>query len=235
MPDPIVILSAMGIAFAVSDLVVGGFGWPRRTSGRAWVDASWVLGVASGFFLGCWVLGNRPHWPPRDDHDRLFIVVLPAIVLVELLAASKRVPRWLVNALRAAVIIGTAPVLLFGTSYLSDQNGRRSGVVEGPGVFDSGGPGSRRGRRLVPAGTAQCQGPECNTCRLPGWNERGRRDRRHALWLRLRRPERSDTRRGRSRGRKHYGGWRLVVRGEQSPGVVDHHALCASHSRPVLW
>jgi hypothetical protein len=82
-----------------------------------------VLGVAAGFFLGCWALGNRPHWPPRDDLDRLFILVLPAIVLVELLAAFKRVPRWLANALRAVVIIGTAPVLLFGTSYLSDQNG----------------------------------------------------------------------------------------------------------------
>jgi hypothetical protein len=123
MPDPIVIVSAMGIAFAISDIVVGGFGWPRRTRGPAWVDASWVLGIAAGFFLGCWVLGNRPHWPPRDDLDRLFILVLPAVVLVELLAAGKRVPRWLVNALRAAGIMATAPVLLFGTSYLSDQNG----------------------------------------------------------------------------------------------------------------
>jgi hypothetical protein len=123
MPDPIVILSAMAIAFAVSDVVVGGFGWPRRTRSAAWVNTSWVLGVAAGFFLGCWMLGNRPHWPPRDDLDRLFILVLPAVVLVELLAALERVPRWLVNALRAVVIIGTAPVLLFGTSYLSDQNG----------------------------------------------------------------------------------------------------------------
>ena len=119
MPDPFVILTAMGVAFAVSAAFVAGFGWPRSTTGPAWVDIGWVLGLAAGFFLGCWVLGNRPHWPLRDDLDRLFIVVLPAVVLVELLAALKGVPRWLVMTLRAAVIIGTAPVLLFGTSYLS--------------------------------------------------------------------------------------------------------------------
>jgi hypothetical protein len=119
MPDPFVILTAMGVAFAVSAVFVAGFGWPRGTRAPERANTGWVPGVGVGFFLGCWVLGNRPHWPPRDDLDRLFIVVLPAVILVEVLAALKGLPRWLAIALRSAVIIGTAPVLLFGTSYLS--------------------------------------------------------------------------------------------------------------------
>jgi hypothetical protein len=123
MPDPIVILTAMGVAFAVSALLVGAFGWPRTKAGFSWVDAGWVLGVAAGFFLGCWLLGNRPHWPLREDQDRLFVLVLPAIVLVELLAIFPRVPRWLVWPLRVAVVAGTAPVLLYGSTYLSAEQG----------------------------------------------------------------------------------------------------------------
>jgi hypothetical protein len=123
MPDPIVILTAMGVAFAVSAVLVGAFGWPRPNASLRVVDAGWILGVAAGFFLGCWLLGNRPHWPLREDQDRLFVLVLPAIVLVELLAISPRVPRWLVWPLRAAVVAGTAPVLLHGSTYLSAENG----------------------------------------------------------------------------------------------------------------
>jgi hypothetical protein len=123
MPDPIVILTGMGVAFAVSAVLVAAFGWPRPKSGFSWVDAGWILGVAAGFFLGCWLLGNRPHWPLSEDQDRLFVLVLPAIVLVELLALSPRVPRWLVWPARAAVVVGTAPVLLHGSTYLSTEHG----------------------------------------------------------------------------------------------------------------
>jgi hypothetical protein len=123
MPDPINILTAMGVAFAVSAILLGAIGWLSGTRGPAWVNAGWVVGLGAGFLLGCWVLGNRPHWPLREDQDRFFVLVFPAVMLVELLAVSQKTPRWIVIPLRAAVVIGTAPVLLLGTSYLSDQGG----------------------------------------------------------------------------------------------------------------
>jgi hypothetical protein len=123
MPDPIVILTAMGVAFVVSALLVGAFGWPHAKASLRGVDAGWALGVAAGFLLGCWLLGNHPHWPLREDQDRLFVLVLPAILLVEVLAVSPRVPRWLIWALRAGVVAGTAPVLLHGSTYLGTENG----------------------------------------------------------------------------------------------------------------
>ena len=73
--------------------------------------------------LGCSMLGKFPHWPPVEDHDRLLLLVLPAVVVVELVAAFRSVPRWLIWPVRAIVAFAVAPVLLYGTSYLSDQAG----------------------------------------------------------------------------------------------------------------
>jgi hypothetical protein len=123
MPDPVVMLTAMGIAFVASCIVLWICGRPWRAASKSWVDAGWVLAVGTGFLLGCWVLGNRPHWPFREDQDRLLGLVFPAIVLVELLAAWPRMPRWLVGSLRLAVVVGTAPVLLYETTYLTDLGG----------------------------------------------------------------------------------------------------------------
>src|ERR1017187_7823936 len=123
MPGPITIVAAMAVAAASAAVLLWLCGQPWRSTDLYHVDVGWALGLGAGLFLGPWVLGNRPHWPPREDQDRLLGLVLPAVVIVELLAAFPRVPRWLTWPLRAAVALGVAPVLLYGTSYLSDQNG----------------------------------------------------------------------------------------------------------------
>jgi hypothetical protein len=123
MPDPITIVMAMAVAAASAAVLLLVCGWPWRSEHFSHVDAGWVLGLGVGFFVGAWVLGNRPHWPLREDQDRLLGLVLPAVVIVELLAAFPRVPRWLTWPLRAAVVLGVAPVLVYGSTYLSDQNG----------------------------------------------------------------------------------------------------------------
>jgi hypothetical protein len=113
----------MAVAVAASAVVFFVCGRPWRSARTPWFDAGWVLGVGTGFFLGCWILGIRPHWPPREDQDRLLALVLPAIVVVELLAAFPRVPRWIIWPLRSALAASAAGVLLHGTSYLSDVGG----------------------------------------------------------------------------------------------------------------
>ena len=123
MPDPVLIVTAMGVAAAAAAVLLLICGWPWRAARPFWVDAGWVLGVGGGFFIGCWVLGIRPHWPPREDLDRLMALVLPAVMVVELLAAFPRVPRWLIWPLRAAVVASGAAVLLHGSSYLTDVAG----------------------------------------------------------------------------------------------------------------
>jgi hypothetical protein len=123
MPDPVVLAKATGVAATVVAMVLLFCGWPRRSARTSWIDAGWVLGVGGGFFLGCWTLEIRPHWPPREDQDRLLGLVVPAVLVIELLAVIRRVPRWLVLPLRSAVAASSAGILLYGSSYLADVGG----------------------------------------------------------------------------------------------------------------
>jgi hypothetical protein len=124
MPEPVLILTAMGIAVAASALIFVICGWRwRRAAGPPWLNAGWVLGVGFGLLLGCWALRIRPHWPPSEVIDRLLGLVLPAVLVVELLAVFPKVPRWLVWTLRLALVAGSARVLLQGTSYITDLAG----------------------------------------------------------------------------------------------------------------
>ncbi len=123
MPDPVVILKAMSMAAALAAVILGIFGWRGRTGQPAWLNAGWALSVAAGFYLGCWVLGIWPHWPPREDLDRLLVVVTPVAVAVELFSAFPKIPRWLVWALRLVVIAGGARILLHGSGYITDLTG----------------------------------------------------------------------------------------------------------------
>jgi hypothetical protein len=85
--------------------------------------AGWLVGVVAGFLTGCWVLGLRPHWPPREDQDRFLVLLLPAVLVVELLATVPKVPAWLIWLLRLAVAVTAARVLLHDTIYLTDLAG----------------------------------------------------------------------------------------------------------------
>ncbi len=125
MPDPFLILAAIGAAAAVSALALVLLGWRGRKAkaDTAWFDIGWVVGPSAGFLLGCCVLGGLPHLRPVEDRDRLLLLVLPAVVAVELVGAFRRVPRWLVWFLRTALAAGVAPVLLHGSSYITDQAG----------------------------------------------------------------------------------------------------------------
>ncbi len=123
MPDPIVILEALGAAaVAAAALVVLG-AWLGRTSHPAWASAGGVLGVGLGFLAGCWVLGVRPHWPPQEDQDRLLLILWPAILGVELAAAILGTYQRLFWLPRLAVAGAAAWVLLYQSSYLTDLAG----------------------------------------------------------------------------------------------------------------
>ena len=127
MPDPILMLKALGAAAITAGLlgtlalVLGG--WPRRSPSASGAAVGGVLGVGLGFLVGCGVLGQWPRWPANEDRDRLLTLVWPAVIAVEVLAAFPRVPRWLVWLGRLVVAGGTARVLLDRTTYLADLLG----------------------------------------------------------------------------------------------------------------
>ena len=122
---PLTNLVATGSAAVAASLIV--LIAARKAPERSFrLSAAWTLAVAIGFALGSYLIGVRPEWPPRDDQDRLLLVVVPAALVVELLAAAPRVPGWLAWLLRCVVAFAALPALLYGTVYLKDIGGAGS-------------------------------------------------------------------------------------------------------------
>ena len=76
-------LTAAAIIAAAASLLFG----VGRTKRPALAYAGTVLSVGLGFLAGCAWLGVRPHWPPREDQDRLVLILFPAVMGVEIVAA----------------------------------------------------------------------------------------------------------------------------------------------------
>jgi hypothetical protein len=135
------------VAALVSALLMLVFGWPWRATRPIRARVGGVVSVALGFAVGCWWLDIRPNWPPQEDQDRLLFILLPAVIAIEILAAliearfshlqseipsSKSEDRassigfrvsglaWLLRFLVAAA---ATPILLYGTTYVSDDAG----------------------------------------------------------------------------------------------------------------
>ncbi|MGO9599123.1 MAG: hypothetical protein ACLP7Q_14135 [Isosphaeraceae bacterium] len=117
MPDPILFAKAFAAAGALSlalTLLVG-------ASPRAGIAAGGaVLAVVGAVYAGLWILGLLPHVPPREDLDRLLLVVLPGAAIAEAIAAASDRLGWVARVVVAAL---AAPVLLQGTVYVTDLSG----------------------------------------------------------------------------------------------------------------
>jgi hypothetical protein len=123
MPDPVLILEAMAVAAVTAAGLFLICAWLWQKPHPALARGGAVLGVGLGFFAGCWLLGTRPDWPPRQDQDRLLLILLPAVMGVELVAAFVGPWRWLAWLLRFTVVASAGRVLLHNTIYLSDLAG----------------------------------------------------------------------------------------------------------------
>jgi hypothetical protein len=117
MPDPILIGKAFAAAVVLSLAVTLLFGRSSRTAVAA---AGAVLAVVSAVYAGLWLLGLLPHFPPREDLDRLLLIVLPAAAVAELIAAASGRAGWVARVVVAAL---AAPVLLHGSVYVTDLSG----------------------------------------------------------------------------------------------------------------
>jgi hypothetical protein len=80
-----------------------------------------VLGVATGFYVGCMILGVKAHWPP-EDQERWLLILFPAALGVEILGVFA-VRRWPVWVFRLVIAASAARVLLHNTVYLEDLAG----------------------------------------------------------------------------------------------------------------
>jgi hypothetical protein len=130
MPDPLPMVKAMGAAAIVAAVLMLLCGFPWRAPNPVRVRLGGVLGVGLGFFVGCWLLGQQPHWPTVQVRDRILLVLLPAVILVELVALLPSYLAWLVWPLRLIVVAGAMPVLLQDSVYLKEGSGPESWTVQ---------------------------------------------------------------------------------------------------------
>jgi hypothetical protein len=123
MPDRDLLLHATGVAAAVAAGLLLLCSWPWRSRERTPAAVGWVLGIGMGFLVGCWMLGARPKFPPREDLDRFLLVLIPLAILIELIAALQNVPRSIIWILRSGLTAGAARILLHDSIYLTDLAG----------------------------------------------------------------------------------------------------------------
>jgi len=132
----ILFLKAAAIAGAIAAVLVLLGGLPWKSPRSMLVRLSQVLGVAIAFYVGCWFLGFALRWPTSADpnasivlpvvssnQDRLLLLIVPALVLVEIVAAVLgrfRAVAWLP---RLAIAALAARVILHNGKYIKDWDG----------------------------------------------------------------------------------------------------------------
>jgi hypothetical protein len=130
MPNPVLMAEAIGIAAAVAAIIVWLFGRSDLAGG--------AVGVGLGVLAGAWVLGLTPQVPPRGALDRLLLILVPAVVLTEAVITGRS--WWIGWALRATVAALAAPLLVYGSSYVTDLSGpgsREWSAGMGAAIFTS--------------------------------------------------------------------------------------------------
>src|SRR5262245_18562622 len=111
-------LLGAGVAALIGATALLLFAWPWRRPGRSRAALAWALGVGLGLLGGCLVLKVAVAWPPLTDQHRLLLLIWPAALLVECLAALPRLPRAVAWAARLALAGVAARVVLHQSEYL---------------------------------------------------------------------------------------------------------------------
>ncbi len=130
MPDPVLHLKAVCAAAGAGALVELALGWRRRICwGRRpaspkWVNTACVLAIGLGLARGWGVLQLPLVWPPASGLGRLITIVMPAAIVIELIAGLRRVPRWLAWSLRMVLAAAIGRILMHGSVYLAGSPGQ---------------------------------------------------------------------------------------------------------------
>ena len=119
MPDPLLYLQAMGSAAIVSVSCVLFTVGVRSRVNTDWWTALCLLGIGLGLVCGDCVLSLRLAWPPVSGRDRLWLIVIPAVLCVEAAAGTTRIPRRAAWGLRLSLCAAIPWTLLYGSVYLS--------------------------------------------------------------------------------------------------------------------
>jgi hypothetical protein len=119
MPDPFLYLQAIIAAAGASAISALALGRAAAADCAPRTDQAGVLATGFGLVVGCYFFRTLVSWPPVNALDRLLIVVLPTVVVVELFAGCRRVPACFAWGLRWCLAMLVSRVLLHASVYLA--------------------------------------------------------------------------------------------------------------------
>ena len=120
-------LKSATVAAVAAAAVLLAITWPREALAEGRLRIGFLLSVALGFYVGCWMLGLAVTSPTlahdrAQDLDRLLFVLLPLAFVAELLAAlPAEAGSWAGQP--ALVVVAATPILLDHSSYVTDLAG----------------------------------------------------------------------------------------------------------------
>jgi hypothetical protein len=119
MPDPLLYWKAMGIAATTSVIVVMMMVAMSRSINENRLNLICIVGIGVGLVIGNAVLALNLSWPPHNGLDRLLLVIIPTVLIVELFAGVNRFPPAAAWSLRIILSLATPRILLHDSVYLS--------------------------------------------------------------------------------------------------------------------
>lgn len=119
MPDPWLYWKAMGIAATTSVVAVMMMLAMSRSINERRLNLTCIVGIGIGLVIGIALLALNLSWPPRNGLDRLLLIVIPTVLIIELVAGVNRFPRAAAWSLRIILSLATPRILLHGSVYLS--------------------------------------------------------------------------------------------------------------------
>lgn len=117
MPDPFLYLLTVVTAAGLSVLIALGLARWRLPAGVVC-----GLAIAAGIACGVYLLKLPVNWPPSTGLGRLFAILLPAAIGIEMVSALPAVPMWLRWGGRVALAMAAGRILLHGSVYLSGDH-----------------------------------------------------------------------------------------------------------------
>ncbi|MEI8383694.1 MAG: hypothetical protein WCJ09_26505 [Planctomycetota bacterium] len=119
MPDPLVYLQATGVAAIVSALIVLMVARQRLLVENHRWDAANCVALGLGLAVGGQLLAQRIAWPPASGLDRFLVIIIPALLGIEFIAAAQSIPARLTWILRLSLAAAVPRILLHDSVYLS--------------------------------------------------------------------------------------------------------------------
>ena len=123
MPDPLLWGKAFALAALVSAALTFLARWIVRTpadDGESRLSGPIVIAaIGAGFAAGCWLLRLPTSWKPTGALDRFLVIVFPATVAAEFIAAGSLLSRRLAWLPRIVLAGATGRLLLHGSVYLA--------------------------------------------------------------------------------------------------------------------